>query len=83
MKKAEIIIIGGGVIGASVAYHLTERGAKDVLILERENRQGLGSTGKASLNNLATERTEKHREKRFKTLCFLCVSLWLNSYENS
>jgi len=48
MIKAEIVIIGGGVVGASVAYHLTERGAKDVLILERENRQGLGSTGKAT-----------------------------------
>jgi sarcosine oxidase subunit beta len=48
MKKAEIVIIGGGVVGASVAYHLAERGAKDVLILERESRQGLGSTGKAT-----------------------------------
>jgi sarcosine oxidase, subunit beta len=48
MKNSEILIIGGGVIGASVAYHLTERGAKDVLILERENRLGLGSTGKAT-----------------------------------
>jgi sarcosine oxidase subunit beta len=48
MKKAEIIIIGGGVVGASVAYHLTERGAKDVLILEREAEQGKGSTGKAT-----------------------------------
>ena len=38
MKNAEIVIIGGGVVGASVACHLTERGAKDVLILERENR---------------------------------------------
>ena len=46
--KSQIVIIGGGVVGASVAYHLTERGAKDVLILERENRQGLGSTGKAT-----------------------------------
>jgi sarcosine oxidase subunit beta len=48
MKKAEIVIIGGGVVGASVAYHLTKRGAKDVLILEREAAQGLGSTGKAT-----------------------------------
>ena len=47
-SKSEIIIIGGGVVGASVAYHLTERGAKDVLILERETRQGEGSTGKAT-----------------------------------
>jgi len=48
MEKTEIIIIGGGVVGASVAYHLTKRGVKDVLILEKENRQGLGSTGKAT-----------------------------------
>jgi sarcosine oxidase subunit beta len=48
MKKAEIVIIGGGVVGASVAYHLTQRGAKDVLILESEPEQGRGSTGKAT-----------------------------------
>jgi sarcosine oxidase subunit beta len=48
MKKAEIVIIGGGVVGASVAYHLTERGARDVLILERESVQGNGSTGAAT-----------------------------------
>ncbi|MBX3244507.1 MAG: FAD-binding oxidoreductase, partial [Acidobacteria bacterium] len=48
MKRSEIVVIGGGVVGASVAYHLTERGAKDVLILERESEQGLGSTGAAT-----------------------------------
>lgn len=48
MRKAEIVIIGGGVVGASVAFHLVEGGAKDVLILERENVQGRGSTGKAT-----------------------------------
>jgi sarcosine oxidase, subunit beta len=46
--KAEIIIIGAGVVGASVAYNLTERGAKSLLILEREAQQGSGSTGKAT-----------------------------------
>ena len=34
--KASAIIIGGGVIGASVAYHLTKLGWKDVLLLERK-----------------------------------------------
>lgn len=48
MKKAEIIIIGGGVVGASAAYHLTEKGAKNVLVLEGESQQGKGSTGKAT-----------------------------------
>ena len=48
MTNAEIVIIGGGVVGASVAFHLTERGCRDVLILERENALGRGSTGKAT-----------------------------------
>ncbi|QYO66738.1 NAD(P)/FAD-dependent oxidoreductase [Leptolyngbya sp. 7M] len=48
MNKAEIVIIGGGVVGASVAFHLTERGYRDVLILERANVQGTGSTGAAT-----------------------------------
>ncbi len=48
MKKSETVIIGAGVVGASVAFHLTEKGAKDVLILESESEQGKGSTGKAT-----------------------------------
>ena len=34
-SQAQIIIIGGGIIGCSVAYHLAKEGAKDVLLLER------------------------------------------------
>ncbi|GMR11261.1 MAG: FAD-binding oxidoreductase [Anaerolineae bacterium] len=34
-KSAQIVIIGGGVMGASTAYHLAQAGAKDVLLLER------------------------------------------------
>ena len=33
--RARIVIIGGGVGGASVAYHLAERGERDVLLVER------------------------------------------------
>jgi len=32
---ADFVIIGGGVMGASTAYHLTAAGAKDVILLER------------------------------------------------
>ena len=34
-SRARIVIIGGGVIGASVAYHLTEAGETDVLLIEQ------------------------------------------------
>jgi 4-methylaminobutanoate oxidase (formaldehyde-forming) len=34
--RARVVIIGGGVIGASVAYHLTKLGWKDVVLLERD-----------------------------------------------
>ncbi|MBI3694231.1 MAG: FAD-binding oxidoreductase [Acidobacteria bacterium] len=44
---ADVVIIGAGIVGSSVAYHLTEAGCKNVLVLERETRQGLGSTGKS------------------------------------
>ena len=33
--QAQIIVIGGGIIGCSVAYHLAKNGAKDILLLER------------------------------------------------
>jgi sarcosine oxidase subunit beta len=35
-KTADFIIIGGGVMGASTAYHLAARGHKNVLLLEKE-----------------------------------------------
>lgn len=39
------MIVGAGVVGASVAFHLTRRGVRDVVLLERD-RAGSGSTGK-------------------------------------
>ena len=47
MQTAEVVIIGGGIVGSSIAYHLTASGCKDVLVLERESSQGKGSTGKS------------------------------------
>jgi glycine/D-amino acid oxidase-like deaminating enzyme len=47
-ERAEVVIIGGGVMGASSAYHLAKRGIKDVVILEREAFFGQGSTGRCA-----------------------------------
>lgn len=33
--RAQVVIIGGGIIGCSVAYHLTRRGITDVIVLEQ------------------------------------------------
>ena len=48
MQTADVCIIGGGVVGASVAYHLAERGCANVVIVERAREQGAGSTGRAT-----------------------------------
>ena len=37
--RAQVVVVGGGVIGCSVAYHLTKRGWKDVVLLERSQLQ--------------------------------------------
>ena len=46
-ESAEVVIVGGGALGASAAYHLTELGVTDVLLLEREVL-GAGSTSKSA-----------------------------------
>lgn len=35
-SQAQFVIVGGGIIGLSIAYHLTKRGHRDVLLLERK-----------------------------------------------
>ena len=44
---AEVVIIGGGVTGASIAFHLTERGVRDVVVVEKRFLAS-GATGKSS-----------------------------------
>lgn len=46
-ERAQVVIIGGGIIGASVAYHLTKRGISDVLVLEQGQLTG-GTTWHAA-----------------------------------
>ena len=47
MQTADVVIIGGGIVGSSIAFHLTEAGCGNVLVIERESAQGKGSTGKS------------------------------------
>ena len=43
-----VAVIGAGVVGASVAYHLAARGRRDVVLLDRSDGPGRGSTGRAT-----------------------------------
>jgi len=46
--KADIVIIGGGVMGASAAYHLAQRGMRNIILLEKEDFFGQGATGRCA-----------------------------------
>jgi len=72
-----IVILGGGVMGASVAYHLAARGARDILVIDRAGAPGGGSTSRATggfraqygaplnvrLSLLAREKLRRFREE--------------------
>jgi sarcosine oxidase subunit beta len=44
-SKAEVVVIGGGVVGTSIAYHLARQGMTDIAVLER-NFLAAGATGR-------------------------------------
>ncbi len=46
-SKADVVIVGGGIIGVSIAYFLGRKGVQEVVLLERE-MLGQGSTGKCA-----------------------------------
>jgi len=43
-----VVIIGAGVIGASIAWHLSARGIRDVIVIDRGDELGAGSTPRAT-----------------------------------
>ena len=45
--RAQVVVVGGGIIGASLAYHLTKRGITDVLLVEQGQLTG-GTTWHAA-----------------------------------
>jgi D-arginine dehydrogenase len=44
----DVIVVGAGIAGASVAYFLAERGVRSVLLLERETQPGYHATGRSA-----------------------------------
>ncbi|MEM7091880.1 MAG: FAD-dependent oxidoreductase [Actinomycetota bacterium] len=46
-SRAQVVVVGGGIVGCSIAYHLTRRGVTDVLVLE-QNQLTAGTTWHAA-----------------------------------
>ena len=69
--QAQVVIIGGGVIGCSVAYHLTKLGWRDVVLLERAQLTAGTTWHAAGLISSGGFRTETTIEmaKHTVTLC--------------
>jgi sarcosine oxidase subunit beta len=47
-NQSQLVIIGGGVMGASAAYHLALKGCQDIVLLEKQPFFGQGATGKCA-----------------------------------
>ncbi len=48
IKVSDVVIIGGGIVGISIAYHLAKKGCSNVVVLEKEPLIGTGSTSKGA-----------------------------------
>lgn len=47
-RSADVVVVGAGVMGAAVAWHLTTLGCRSVIVLDHAPAAGTGSTGRAT-----------------------------------
>jgi len=67
-SRAHVVIIGGGIIGTSIAYHLAKRGVRDVVLVEAD-MVGSGSSGRSAamiLLQMSREMTIRMSQESFK-----------------
>ncbi|MEW5720739.1 MAG: FAD-dependent oxidoreductase [Chloroflexota bacterium] len=67
-SRANVVIIGGGIIGTSVAYHLAQRGVREIVLLEADMVGG-GSSGRSAamiLLQMSREMTIRLSQESFK-----------------
>src|SRR5438034_3864947 len=65
-KTADVVIIGGGVIGLVVARALAQRGMRDVLVVERSN---LGAEASSAAAGMLAPQAEADSADDFFRLC--------------
>ncbi|MGE3274018.1 MAG: NAD(P)/FAD-dependent oxidoreductase [Vicinamibacterales bacterium] len=89
MRTADAVIIGGGCMGASVAWHLTRRGLTNLILLERETQLATGSTGRnaggvrhqfSHAANIALSRESIALIARFEDEVGTPVDFWQDGY---
>ena len=56
IEKSDVVIIGAGVIGCSIAYYLCKRGITDIVIIEKEAFPGTGARTPFDITNAIEER---------------------------
>jgi sarcosine oxidase subunit beta len=82
-ESADVVIVGGGIVGSSAAYHLTDQGCRNVLVLERGAQQGLGSTGKSMGGVRAQFATTVNIQMSLYSIPFLASFEELTGYPSS
>ncbi len=89
MESADIVIVGGGCMGAAVAYYLTRHGAGTVMLIEREAQLGTASTGRnaggvrhqfSDPANIALSRESIALFERFEDEIGTAIDFWQDGY---
>jgi sarcosine oxidase subunit beta len=89
MEAADIVIVGGGCMGAATAYYLTRHGAGRVVLIEREAQLGTGSTGRnaggvrhqfSDPANIALSRESIALFERFEAEVGSPIDFWQDGY---
>jgi sarcosine oxidase subunit beta len=89
MSTADVVIIGGGCMGAATAYYLTEQGAGRVVLVERDTQLGTGSTGRnaggvrhqfSDPANIALSRESIALFERFEDAVGQPIDFWQDGY---
>ncbi|MGE0812505.1 MAG: NAD(P)/FAD-dependent oxidoreductase [Vicinamibacterales bacterium] len=89
METADVVIVGGGCMGAAAAYSLTQHGVGRVVLVERDARLGAGSTGRnaggvrhqfSDPANIALSRESIALFERFEAEVGAPIDFWQDGY---
>jgi len=70
-QRFDVVIIGGGIAGASLAYFLTWRGVTDVVLLEQESQPGFHATGRSAASVFELDPVPALQELKVQGAAFL------------